>query len=67
VDEQRVLPFGTVEDVANEVKLRLKTVAPGGGFILSPAHNVQADTSLANILAIYETAKKYGSYPIRVH
>lgn len=67
VDEQRVLPFGTVEDVANEVKLRLKTVAPGGGFILSPAHNVQGDTSLANILAVYETAKKYGSYPIRVH
>jgi uroporphyrinogen decarboxylase len=66
VDEQRVLPFGTAEDVANEVKLRLRTLAPGGGFILSPAHNVQADTSIANIMAIYETARNYGTYPIEL-
>lgn len=66
VDEQRVLPFGTVEDVANEIKLRLRTVAPGGGFILAPAHNVQADTAIANILTIYETLQAHGSYPIRL-
>jgi uroporphyrinogen decarboxylase len=46
--------------------LRLRTLAPGGGFILSPAHNVQADTSIANIMAIYETARNYGTYPIEL-
>jgi len=66
VDEQRVLPFGTVEDVVKEVKLRLRTVAPGGGFVLAPAHNVQADTPLANILAVYETVQRHGAYPIRL-
>jgi uroporphyrinogen decarboxylase len=66
VDEQRVLPFGTAEEVASEVKLRLRTVAPGGGFILAPAHNVQADTPLANILALYETAQRHGAYPIQL-
>lgn len=65
VDEQRVLPFGSPQDVAQEVKLRLRSVAPGGGFILSPAHNVQVDTPLDNIMAFYETAKACGSYPIR--
>jgi uroporphyrinogen decarboxylase len=66
VDEQRVLPFGTVQDVVDEVKLRLRTLAPGGGFILSPAHNVQSDTSIDNVMALYETAKACGSYPIRL-
>jgi len=66
VDEQRVLPFGTVDDVAKEVELRLRTLAPGGGFILAPAHNVQVDTSIDNIIAFYRAAKMYGSYPIRI-
>jgi uroporphyrinogen decarboxylase len=66
VDEQQILPFGTVSEVVNEVKLRLKTVAPGGGFILAPAHNVQSDTSIDNIMAIYEAVNAYGSYPIKI-
>lgn len=67
VDEQRVLPFGSPAEVAAEVRLRLRTMAPGGGFILAPAHNVQADTPLANILAIYETARTHGRYAIGEH
>jgi uroporphyrinogen decarboxylase len=65
VDIQEVLPFGTPEDVAREVKLRLRTVGKGGGLIIAPAHNIQPDVPLENILAFYETAKDYGRYPIR--
>jgi uroporphyrinogen decarboxylase len=65
VDIQEVPPFGTVEDVSNEVKLRLRTVGKGGGLIIAPAHNIQAQVPLENILAFYETAKTYGRYPIR--
>jgi uroporphyrinogen-III decarboxylase len=65
VDIQEVLPFGTPQDVANEVRLRLRTAGKGGGLILSPAHNIQAEVPLQNILAFYETAKTYGRYPIR--
>ena len=55
---QQTLPNGTVEDVRNEVKLRVETIGKGGGLILCPAHNVQADTSVENILAFYEAAKE---------
>ncbi len=66
VDEQRVLPFGTAAEVSEEVKLRLRTVAPGGGFIIAPAHNLQTDTPVENITAFYQTARACGEYPIRI-
>lgn len=65
VDIQHVLPFGTVEEVVNEVKLRLRTVGKGGGLMIAPAHNIQSEVPLENILAFYETAKTYGRYPLR--
>jgi uroporphyrinogen decarboxylase len=65
IDIQEVLPFGTVTDVVNEVKLRLRTVGKGGGLIISPTHNIQPQVPLENILAFYETAKTCGRYPIR--
>ncbi len=53
---QRVMPFGTVEDVRNAVKKLIAELGKGGGYILAPAHHIQADTSLENIRAFYETA-----------
>lgn len=64
VDIQEVMPFGSVADVVNEVKLRLRTVGRGGGFIISPAHNLQPDVPIENILAFYRTAKECGRYPL---
>jgi len=65
VDIQEVLPFGTPAQVADEVKLRLRTVGRGGGLIISPAHNIQPEVPIENILAFYETAKTAGRYPLR--
>ena len=65
IDIQEVLPFGTPQDVAREVKLRVRTVGKGGGLIIAPAHNIQPEVPLENILAFYATAKDYGRYPIR--
>jgi len=67
VDIQEVLPFGTPEDVANEVKLRIETVGKDGGLLIAPAHNIQSQVPLENILAFYSAVKKYGAYPIREH
>ena len=64
LDEQRLLPFGSVGEVREEVKNIIYDMAPGGGFILSAAHNIQGDTPIKNIHAIYETVEKYGEYPI---
>jgi uroporphyrinogen decarboxylase len=65
VDVQRTFPFGTPQDVENEVRQRLRTVAPGGGFILCSAHRVQAGTPLENIQAFYRAARQFGTYPMR--
>jgi uroporphyrinogen decarboxylase len=64
IDIQQVMPFGTVDQVKEEVKLRIKQLAPGGGFILAPSHAFQDDTPPENIVAMYEAGKVYGRYPI---
>jgi uroporphyrinogen decarboxylase len=64
VDEQWVLPFGKPEDVIEEVKLRLRQLASGGGYIIGPSHAVQADTSAENVLALSNAAKEFGRYPL---
>jgi len=62
IDIQNVLPNGTPEDVENEVKLRIKQGGADGGFILAPAHNIQADTPVENILMMYEAIFTHGKY-----
>ena len=64
VDEQHVLPFGSEEDVKVEVKLRLRTMARGGGYILAPSHYVQADTPPGNLVAMCRAGQRFGQYPI---
>ena len=64
VDVQNTFPFGTVQDVENEVRERIRSVAPGGGLILCSAHRVQPGTPLENILAYYRAARQYGKYPV---
>jgi uroporphyrinogen decarboxylase len=66
VSTQKTLPFGTAKDVENEVRERIKTCAPGGGFLIAPTHNIQLDTPFENIEAFYSSIKKYGSYPIKL-
>jgi uroporphyrinogen decarboxylase len=56
ISTQQTLPFGTVEQCRAEARHRLDVVARGGGYIFSPAHCIQADTPLENVLAIYEEA-----------
>ena len=62
IDVQDTLPNGTVQDVKQEVKLRIEQGAAGGGLILAPAHNIQADTPLENIYAMFDAIKEYGVY-----
>jgi len=63
VDVQQTMR-GPVEGVRTEVKQRIEELGPGGGYVLAPSHNFGDDVPLENILAFFETAKEYGSYPI---
>lgn len=67
IDTQGVLPFGTLEEVESETRRKIEMFAPGGGYILNPAHNVQADVAPEKLVRMVETVKEYGRYPIRRH
>ena len=59
VDTQQTLPFGTPQQVRDQVRERIDVFAPGGGFIFSAIHNVQALTPINNLLAMFEAVKEY--------
>jgi len=63
---QKTLPYGTPDDVRAEVRERMKTLAPGGGYIICTAHNIQPDTPLENVIALFDAYREFGGYPIRV-
>jgi len=56
ISTQQTLPFGTVEDCRREAEERIRVMGKGGGYIFAPAHCIQPDTPLENVLAIYEVA-----------
>jgi len=60
MDIQTTLPFGSIADVRAEVRDRIEALAPGGGFILCTAHNIQLDTRIENILALFEAYREFG-------
>jgi hypothetical protein len=59
VDTQKTLPFGKPQDVRDQVRERIETFAPGGGFVFCTIHNVQANTPIENLLAMFEAVKEY--------
>lgn len=62
VDTQSTLNNGTPEQIADEVKRIIDIMAPGGGFVFAPVHNVQDDVSPANFWAMWDTLQEYGKY-----
>jgi uroporphyrinogen decarboxylase len=54
-----VLPYGAPEQVAADVRARLKVFAPGGGYVFQQIHNVMADVPPENIAAMLEAARDY--------
>jgi len=61
-DTQRILPFGTLEEVENDVKKRIDIFAPKGGFVFAAIHNIQQEVSPEKCLKLFDTARDYGKY-----
>ena len=55
VDTQRVLPFGSPEEVRAQVAERVRILGQDGGYIFNPIHNVVANVPTENLIAMYET------------
>ncbi len=64
IDTQRVLPQGTPDEVRAEVRRRIRDLAPGGGYVLCPVHNIQREVPPENIEAMYQEALSSGRYPL---
>jgi uroporphyrinogen decarboxylase len=64
IDIQHTLPFGTPQEVMLEVQRYIRALAPGGGYIVAPAHNVQGDVPPQNLVALRDAVLEYGWYPI---
>ena len=59
IDIQDLMPNGTPEQIKAEVIRRNNILGKDGGYIIAPAHNIQDDTSVENILAFFDAAKNY--------
>ncbi len=64
VDTQMTLPFGTPEQIREEVRERIQIFGPGGGFVFNTTHNVQAGIPIENLVALYQTFKEFRRYPL---
>ncbi|MBI4028271.1 MAG: hypothetical protein HY360_25015 [Verrucomicrobia bacterium] len=56
ISTQQTLPHGTVEECRAEARHRIDVIGKGGGYIFAPAHCIQPDTPIENILAVFEEA-----------
>ena len=62
MDIQQVLPLGKPEDVRKMVKYAMDNAKKGGGFIICTSHNIQVDTPMENVVALFEAYHEYGVY-----
>jgi uroporphyrinogen decarboxylase len=65
IDTHHVLRAGTPNDVRDEVRRRIRDLGPGGGYVVSPVHNIQPDVPPANVVEMYDAAHELGRYPLR--
>jgi uroporphyrinogen decarboxylase len=58
---QRTLPYGSAQDVRDETE-RLLALGREGGYVFSPAHDVEGDVPVENMLAFLEIIQKQPGY-----
>lgn len=63
VDTQSTLPFGTPEEVREQVLRRCEIFSRDGGFVFNPVHNIQAGTPVANIVALFDALREFQRRP----
>ena len=59
IDTQHVLPFGTPDEVRENVRHIIDTLGAGGGYVLNSVHNIQPDVPPENVVAMFEEAASY--------
>ena len=54
--------YGTVQETVDNVRTTLEIMMPGGGYALSPTHQLQDNSPTENVVALYDAAHRYGRY-----
>ena len=62
IETQNTLPLGSPQEIKDGVKRNIEALAPGGGFVFSTVHNIQAEVPPENIEAMLEALQEYGIY-----
>jgi uroporphyrinogen decarboxylase len=65
IDTQKVLPFGTPEDVRQEVKRVINLLGQGGEYMLASVHTIMNEVPPENILAMVDAVEEFGYYPLK--
>lgn len=60
IDQQYLLPFGTDEELAADIKSKIEVLGEGGGYIIAPAHIIQSDVSPERVEKFIELCYQYG-------
>jgi uroporphyrinogen decarboxylase len=62
IDTQKVLPMPRLEAVREQAQDRIRTLAPGGGFVFAAEHNIQHGVPPENIVGLADTVYEFGGY-----
>ena len=65
IDTHRVLPFGSTEEVRQEVRRVMQILGPGGGCMIGAVHTVMNDVPPENVLAMVDAVEEFGHYPLQ--
>lgn len=61
-DTRKILPFGSISEIREDVKKNIMILAEGGGMVFAQQHNVMADVPPENIIAMFDAAYEFGRY-----
>lgn len=59
IDTQKILPFGTEDEVRAEVRRIISILGKNGGYVLNSVHNLQPDVPPENIIAMFDEARAH--------
>ena len=62
IDQQKLLPNGTKGEIEADIAEKIRILGKGGGYMCSPAHIIQSDTSMENVEIFIDALKKHGPY-----
>ncbi|MFX0012462.1 MAG: uroporphyrinogen decarboxylase family protein, partial [Candidatus Hermodarchaeota archaeon] len=66
IDVSQLLPYGSTDEVRDQVKKCVRDAGEGGGYILSACTDITNSCKLDNVLEMISSAKKYGQYPLEI-